>query len=132
MSTKTVIQTEQELRIFVKTLVDGLSDQAIEELFQSYSSGELDGEYDNEGSEIASINDLTTILKENGYEFENVYQHGGEGQGDEYYSIYKVSNAELEVYVQFNGWYASYHGSEYQEWFFVEAREETVINYYLI
>lgn len=58
------------------------------------------------------------------FEFEDCY--GGEGQGDEYWSVYKFSLGEEVVYVKFDGWYASYNGSEFSEWYFVEPQEKVI------
>lgn len=55
---------------------------------------------------------------------------GGEGQGDTFYSIYKFTmNDGLEYFIKFSGWYASYNGAEFEEWFFVEPYEKTIIDY---
>lgn len=48
---------------------------------------------------------------------------GGEGQGEEYFSVYKFTDGESEEYVKFDGWYASYNGAEYEDWFFVKPKE---------
>lgn len=61
---------------------------------------------------------------------ESVSNYGGEGQGETYYNIFKFTFAEDdEVYIQFDGWYASYNGAEYQEAFLVEPRQVTVTRY---
>lgn len=54
-------------------------------------------------------------------------RYGGEGEGDDYWSVYSVTNGEDTVYMRFQGWYASYHGSEFTEWFFVEPKEKTIV-----
>lgn len=61
------------------------------------------------------------------FEFEDHY--GGEGQGDEYWSVYKFSRGDEVVYVKFNGWYASYNGAEFSEWYFVEPQEKVITVY---
>ncbi len=38
-------------------------------------------------------------------------QVGDEGQGDDYYIVYYF--VDHDVYIKFDGWYASYQGSEY-------------------
>jgi hypothetical protein len=58
---------------------------------------------------------------------ECVEQFGGEGQGDNYYSVYHFE--DHDVYIQFQGWYASHHGSEYEEMFEVKPYEEVVTKY---
>lgn len=54
---------------------------------------------------------------------------GGEGQGDDYWSVYSFTNGTDVVYVKFSGWYASYSGSEFTEWFFVEPKKVEVVQY---
>ena len=64
-----------------------------------------------------------------GITFENVDFYGGEGKGDEYWSVYEFSLGEEICWVKFNGWYSSYNGSEYGEFFFVEPKEVVVTRY---
>jgi hypothetical protein len=49
-----------------------------------------------------------------GFEFletvECVEQFGGEGQGDQYFGVWKFG----DIYIKFYGWYASHAGSEYE------------------
>lgn len=54
---------------------------------------------------------------------------GGEGEGDDYWSVYSFSTPTETVMVKFQGWYASYQGSEYTEWFFVEPKQVMVTQY---
>ena len=56
-------------------------------------------------------------------------QYGGEGKGDKYWTVYKFSNGNESVYVHFGGWYSSYNGSEFNEWFFVEPKEVQVVQF---
>jgi hypothetical protein len=55
--------------------------------------------------------------------------HGGEGEGEDYWSVYEFKQGSEKVCVKFQGWYASYNGSEFTEWFFVEPKEQMVIVY---
>lgn len=55
--------------------------------------------------------------------------YGGEGQGDEYWTVYSFSRGTEKVYIQFNGWYASYNGAEFTERFFVQPRQKMVTYY---
>lgn len=65
-----------------------------------------------------------------GIDFENVDSHGGEGEGEDYWSVYKFfKRGENPVFVKFQGWYQSYNGSEFDEWFFVEPKEVMVTRY---
>ena len=72
---------------------------------------------------------LNKFLAENGITATYMDNHGGEEQGSEYWSIYKFSNGTDDCYIQFNGWYASYHGSEFTEYFAVEPYEVKVTRY---
>lgn len=58
-----------------------------------------------------------------------VDSYGGEGQGDDYYAVIKFPALD-NVLIKFQGWYASYHGSEFSEAFEVtpEVVEKTVYN----
>lgn len=59
----------------------------------------------------------------------SVESYGGEGQGDTYYNVYEFSDGEESVFVQFDGWYQSYNGAEYQGCFFVEPKQVTKTEY---
>lgn len=71
-------------------------------------------------------------LAENKISFEHMDNHGGEGEGEDYWSVYKFTSGTDEVYVQFQGWYASYNGSEFTEFFFVTPREVKVTQYFKV
>jgi len=43
-----------------------------------------------------------------------VDQHGGEGEGEEWYIVYHF--VDHDVYVRVDGWYQSYHGTEFDGW----------------
>jgi len=59
-----------------------------------------------------------------GLEFREIEQYGGEGQGEEYWTVYEFSNMNGDTaYVKFEGWYASHHGSEFQELYLVRPKE---------
>lgn len=60
---------------------------------------------------------------------ESVESFGGEGEGEKYYEVYSFDNGKEKVFIKFNGWYASYNGAEFQDWFFVEPEEKTIIVY---
>lgn len=75
------------------------------------------------------VSDFRKIASDEGVKFEFVDNYGGEEQGREYWSVYKFSSGDESVYVQFDGWYASYEGSEYEEWFFVKPVEVMKIEF---
>lgn len=70
--------------------------------------------------------DFLEALKTLG-EFSCVEEHGGEGQGDDYYAVFHFK--DHDVFIQFQGWYASHHGSEYEEMFEVRPKEVMVTEY---
>lgn len=90
-----------------------------------------------------SEDDIQKVIKQNevdfgdlwkaGYSYTRVAGYGGEDQGKEYYSVYEFTKKDTEnspkILVKFEGWYQSYHGSEYTHWKFVEPVEKTVIVY---
>jgi hypothetical protein len=45
--------------------------------------------------------------------YECVEQHGGEGEGDSYWTVYHFK--AHDIYLQFDGWYASHCGAEFND-----------------
>jgi hypothetical protein len=64
-----------------------------------------------------------------GVNVSHIDNFGGEGEGDQYWSVYKFTEGDETIYVKFNGWYASYNGAEFTEWFFVEPKEKMITVY---
>lgn len=56
-------------------------------------------------------------------------QRGGEGQGEEYWSVYEFSSPEETVYIKFNGYYQSYEGATFTEFFEVFPKQKTITVY---
>ena len=79
------------------------------------------GDFENEVLSKADELELTVTFVDN---------FGGEGQGEDYWSVYSFTDGDNVVYVQFDGWYASYNGSEYSEWFFVKPKQVVVTKFY--
>ena len=75
------------------------------------------------------VTKMIASLQENCIEYKVVDSYGGEGDGERYYRIYSFTKDNETLYVKFDGWYASYVGAEYSEWFFVEPYEKMVIDY---
>ena len=84
----------------------------------------LDSDEDEE-----SVGAVAKALNDAGIKFECVEQEGGEGEGDVYYTVYKFTKDDEEQFVKFNGWYASYHGSEMNDYAFVVPKKVEVIVY---
>lgn len=82
------------------------------------------------GYDDDDMNAFKQSLKDAGIVFEHVDQHGGEGEGDQYWNIYRFTKQDESVLVKFNGYYASYNGADYTDWFFVVPREVMVTQYF--
>jgi len=63
------------------------------------------------------------------YEVKCVDSHGGEGQGEDFYSVFSFTKDGMTVYAKFSGSYYSYNGAEYERWFFVTPVERMVTFY---
>lgn len=75
------------------------------------------------------VKEFNKILQSHGIDFEQKDQFGGEGQGEDYYSVYRFFTAEDECYIKFGGWYQSYSGADYSEFFVVKPVERMVTFY---
>ena len=65
-------------------------------------------------------------------DYEHVDKHGGEGEGEDYWSVYKFTHGTDIVYVKFSGSYHSYSGSDYDEWFFVVPMAVEVTQFFRV
>ena len=52
-----------------------------------------------------------------------VESHGGEGQGEDYWTVWKFVKDGEEEYVQFYGYYYSYDGATYEGYCFVKPKQ---------
>lgn len=60
-------------------------------------------------------NDITDEFSKFGFSsVKGVDHHGGEGEGDQYWSVVEFVHENETFYVKFYGWYASHYGSDYQ------------------
>lgn len=64
-----------------------------------------------------------------GFEFKELASHGGEGQGDDFWSVWSFTKDGETHLVKFQGWYASYVGAEFESWSFVEPKQRTITVY---
>lgn len=56
---------------------------------------------------------------------------GGEGMGDDYWSVYEFTTKDGESFLlKFDGYYASYSGAEFNEFFEVEAKEVVKVEFF--
>lgn len=84
-----------------------------EDVYSSADEIEEEGEFKEEFAKLGK--------------FEMVEDFGGEGQGDDYYKVYHF--IDHDVYIQFQGWYASHAGSEYEEMYEVRPEQVTKTEY---
>jgi hypothetical protein len=73
-----------------------------------------------------SVVEFKSQLAEAKIKFEHVDNYGGEDQGSDYWSVYSFSDGMQVVFIKFDGWYASYDGSTYEEFYEVQAVEKTI------
>lgn len=95
--------------------------------------------YSHEGKPWVSENYKTGKLEDDTPEgwdnmnmsYEAVDSYGGEGEGDQYWSVYQFTDKTTgeEVYIKFDGWYQSYNGAEYENCFVVQPKEKKVTVY---
>lgn len=119
-------KSNTDIQTKVKALLDEIESEVISgEFFQSEMKDEFN-EWDS-----AETYEAIKLFKEKQVSFEHVDNHGGEGEGDDYWSVYKFNddNTKEVCYVKFQGWYQSYNGSEFSEWYFVQPKERMVTFY---
>lgn len=118
----------QQLKIKVQELLNQMKDEigvGIEESF--FESGPKDITHD---SDREWYFDLVEYFNKNNIQYAFVDNYGGEEQGRDYWSVYSFTDGDNVVYVKFKGWYASYVGSEYEEFYFVEPRQVEVTQFF--
>lgn len=59
----------------------------------------------------------------------SVEHHGGEDQGSDYYTVYKFTKGNEELYIKFYGYYSSYDGADYEDFTFVTPKQKTITVY---
>lgn len=73
-----------------------------------------------------AVVEFKTQLKQANIKFKLEDRYGGEDQGSDYWSVYSFSDGMEVVFIQFQGWYASYEGSTYEEFYEVKPVEKTI------
>lgn len=81
---------------------------------------------DNITWDSKEIGEFRKVLSDSNITFQFVDRYGGEDQGSDYWSVYSFSDGAEVVFIQFQGWYASYAGSTYDEFYEVQAVEKTM------
>lgn len=104
----------------VKGFLDEIGDSVITRTFFNDDFDVNISTYDAE-DEIAA----KTTFADLNLKTDCVEQHGGEGEGEDYYTVYYFANDTDIIYVKFQGWYQSYNGSEFTKWFFVVPKQIT-------
>jgi hypothetical protein len=115
----------------LKTLVKEFLDFPYQEDEENLPQQMFNSEYPEEGSKWNSDFDKEVLAKakEFSLEVQHEEQHGGEGEGESYWSVYSFTKESETVYVKFDGWYQSYNGSEYDGYYFVEPKQVMVTRY---
>jgi hypothetical protein len=80
--------------------------------------------YDNE--EETEFKDK---LNKKGIDCKAEEHFGGEGEGEDYWTVYSFSKGDEKVLIKFDGWYASYEGSTYEEFYEVKAEPKVITVY---
>lgn len=102
----------------------------IKDILDNFDSDTITAFFNSEyPSDYYGVDEDREALDKAGIKAEHVDNHGGEGEGDDYWSVYKFTKGDDTVFVKFQGWYASYHGSDFNEWFFVEPKQKTITVY---
>ena len=116
------------LKATLGSLFGETSNSILEQGF--FHEGITDEYYDfDEEDDEESVGALSKSLNDANIKFECVEQHGGEGEGDQYWTVYKFTKDGEQQFVKFNGWYQSYNGSEMTEYSFVTPKKVEVIVY---
>lgn len=110
----------------LKQKVTDLLNEADSDIINEFFHSELT---ENTRWDSDEVTDFRKKLSDVGVRFEHVDNYGGEEMGREYWSVYAFHDEAHVVYVKFDGWYESYNGSEYEEWFFVEPRQVQVTEF---
>lgn len=96
-------------------------------ILRSFFYSEISNDAKNYDSD--EIIEFRLELAKKNLKFKYLDNYGGEDCGSEYWSVYEFSLGNESAIVKFNGWYQSYNGSEYTDWFFVKAVPKTGFDY---
>ena len=105
-------------------LVKSFLNEEDNEVKREFFHTEIDPNRDTWDSE--EVREFKKKLADNNITFKLEDRYGGEEQGSEYWSVYSFSNGQEVVFIKFDGWYASYEGSTYEEFYEVQAVEKTI------
>lgn len=115
-----------------KYLVDKIivpSEDMISNIFNQFKADEED---DYEISDFVK-NELHYLDDENeDYKIQSsIEQHGGEGEGEDYWMISRVLNKKTNevFYIKFYGYYNSWEGTEWEGWKLVKPYKKEIIEF---
>ena len=106
------------------------SEDMISNIFNQFKT-DIDKDY-----EISDFvyNELQYLSDENeDYKIESeIEQHGGEGEGDNYWVITRVLNKKTNevFYIRFYGYYSSWDGTTWNGWDLVKPHKKEIIEFY--
>lgn len=112
----------------LKEQVKKLLNEADSDVYRKFFHSEATDNNDEDGYYYDAA-DFSQACRELNINYKHEDSFGGEGMGDEYWSVYSFFRGEEKVYVKFNGWYQSYNGADYTEWLFVEPKQKTITVY---
>lgn len=119
MNKKEINEILKEIVELNKEIADGRSlPDYIEDMFLLPATGAATGE-------ITLPRGVSVSLQE---------QFGGEGKGEDWWAVYKVTKGEESAFIQFNAYYSSYNGHEYhdEDFLIVEPKEVMVTQWFEI
>lgn len=110
----------------MKTKVSKILKEQNSEVIDLFFNSEFDEEYRKYNTD--EQNQCIAAFQAQNIDFSIAASHGGEGEGEDYWSVYKFTEHDTKetVYVKFDGWYQSYNGSEFNEWYFVVPEQVLV------
>lgn len=73
--------------------------------------------------------DVAGVNGPNGWSKQLIEVFGGEGEGSTYYKVWSFTQNDDILYVKFNGWYESYNGADFDNYFVVAPKEKTITVY---
>lgn len=110
-----------------KKVIEDILNAVDNEIHRDFFSSEFqqkNSKYDSDEQ-----TEFKDVLKAAGITVKHLDNYGGEDCGSEYWSVYEFSKGEDKVFVKFSGWYQSYNGSEYEEWFFAKPVPKSGFDY---
>lgn len=121
-----LIDGKGDLLQVVKNLISDSSTDIKNALFNDDFSIEFNKWDTDEESEFKSKVHLL------GIDMSSVYHYGGEGEGEgeDYWTVWKFTKDDNSVYFKFQGYYQSYDGATYNEYILVEPKEVLVTQYH--